>query len=170
MQNPHLIDNLALIRQGTENKFPVSCREFRVFLRPLTMDETTRVTNETAMELDRMPKASQTRITESSLYAKKVLQLASTPEPDSDVMGQITEYTLSKMTDREINFLFKQYAAGCDKLDPDFEFMTVKEIKELAEQLKKSPLAVTELSFLELTSLCRHLILEDSPEDKSLGG
>src|SRR5690242_11488152 len=95
------LQTLELMRMGTDARFPVQCKNYKVFLRPLTNQEIVEITNEVSQEISKMPQATQTRITEHTMYAKKVLEKASTDGPDSIVMGELTDYVLSRMTDRE---------------------------------------------------------------------
>jgi hypothetical protein len=72
---------------------------------------------------------------------------------------------LQSLTPDELHYLFKEYCAGADKLNPSLEKMPLERLQELVALAKKNPSALIELSFSELVNLSRHL-LECLPTDK----
>lgn len=156
---------LEQMRMGTDYRFPVVVRNFRVLLRPLTVIETTNILSDTQAETSRGK--TQNEVIWQVIFSIKTLTKASTTSPDSGD-PQLTEYTLQSFTPDELSYLFKEYVAVCDRVNPSLDQMPAEKLAELVEYAKKNPSQLIELSFLEVVNLCRHL-LADSPADKSHG-
>jgi len=154
-------DILDLMRMGIDARFPVQLREYKIFLRPLSVVELVKVSAEVAEALERQPKNNRNAIIEHTLYAQITLQAASTSHMDK-FDPQLPCALLQQLTIDELNHMFKQYVAGVDKIDPMLEKMSEERINELVAMAKKNPLILTEFSLLELVNACRHLI-ENQP-------
>lgn len=161
---------LEAMREGTNYRFNIRCRGLEFSARPLSCFEVVRATQEVADKIEELDHKYRNSITESLWMASKKLQKATTSEVGSNDY-KLTDYEIERMTPDEIDFLWKQYVAGCAKVNPCLEEMKNEDILALVAQVKKSPnlgLAVIDLSFLELANICRHLLTttEDSPMDK----
>jgi hypothetical protein len=168
MSGADRIEQLEMMRLGTEARFAVKCRGFSISLRPLTIAEENRVAVESQVALNEMPEHSQNRMYYDQFYTQKVLELASTSSPDN-YDPKLTSLMVSRMTVEEVLHLWKQYIAGKDRLNPSLEALPVDEVKKLVAALKKSPSDVIEHSFLELVNVCQFL-LNELPQDSLLGG
>lgn len=159
MKTPNdTLPELEAMRDGVEYKFPVTIRKFTVHLRPLTNMEIIHVAREVVEETRRMENASQ--VEESILTSHKQLEKASTSDPET-YDPKLTGVFLAKLTPGELDFLWKQYLAGCDRCNPSMEALNKDVVMQLVEQVKKSPnvqFALTDRSFLELVNISLHLI------------
>jgi hypothetical protein len=164
METPSIdrIDQIDAMRMGVDYRFPIKIRNFTILLRPLAVMETVQVASDVQEALNGLPKSMINQITEHTVLAKKTLIQASTT--DFDVKDpKISDYVLDRMTNDEIHYAFKQYVAGCDRVNPALEKMDKKELEEIVALLKKSQepersLALTELSFSHLVSLVAHFL------------
>lgn len=159
MSGADRIEQLELMRLGTQSRYAVKCRGFSVSLRPLTISEENRVAVEAQVELNKMPEHAQNRMFYDQIYTQKVLELSSTSDPDC-YDPKLTAYIVSKMTVEEVLHLWKQYIAAKDRLNPSLEAIPVEEVKEIIATLKKNPILVIERSFQELVNVCQHLLNE----------
>lgn len=153
-----MIEQLEQMRMGVDYRFPVQLRAFKVMLRPLSVSEMMECTSNTAQYISQISESQRTRVTEHLYFAKQILVKASTPEVDSNIQPELTDYLLSKMTNEEVQFLYKQYVAITDKCNPILEEMTIEEVKELVDEVKKNPSALIDLSFLDLVNIVRSLL------------
>lgn len=158
------MDQLDAMRLGTQARFPVRLRAFEAWLRPLTVAETVQLAAEVAEEIARKPMNQRNSITEHVVFSLKTLALASTSGPGHGD-PKLTELVLQELTPDELHYLFKEYCAGQDKLNPSLETMPAEKLHELVRLGKKNPAALIELSFSELVNTCRFL-LESAPTDK----
>lgn len=166
----HEYPNLALIRQGIEYNFVVKVRKLELLMRPLSIMEEDQITQEVILAMKDLEEVQKTSIRQTSLLSIKKLSRASTSDVGAKD-GKIHEIELERMTPGEIDSIFKQYVAGCDKLSPMLEDYDKETVKKWIEHLKKNStdMATTliESSFLELVAICRHLLTtEESPEAK----
>lgn len=151
------IKELDAMRMGTDYRFPCSIRGYSVVLRPLSNAETCQVAAEVMADLLKLPPSMQNPMQENTMLARRTLELAST----SDV--GMTDYKLpelvsSRMTNDELNFLFKQYVDVCDRVNPSLETLKPGELDKLVEALKKNPSERTELTRSQLLSLVSHFL------------
>jgi hypothetical protein len=166
------LDQLEAMRMGTEYRFPIQIREFRLAARPLTMSETLQIAAEVQEIMSKLPQNAKNALTEHTLLAKETIKLASTSDYGAND-PKITDYILDRMTPDEITHLFKQYVTGCDKVNPNLELIPADEIRGLVESIKRPyeekktaeasqevGLQLIELSFSQLVSVCRLLITE----------
>jgi DNA-directed RNA polymerase subunit F len=159
------LPQLDAMRQGTNYRIKIVVRQFVAYLRPLTMDETTKVVSEVAAYLSTVPQERRTPIFENGVLAKYTLKLASTSDEDKED-PQLGDLLLGKLTPDELQSIWKQYQKGLEMCDPDLEELPPEKLKEMVEDLKKNPSTMTELSFWELGNVCRYLIQEGQHEDK----
>lgn len=159
MENPNSIPELDAMRMGVDYRSNLKIRGLTIPVRPLACIEFVLIANDVATEMEDMPERQRTPFVEHLLVAKKSLQRASTPDPDSKVAPKLTDLVLDRMTAEEVEFAYKQYVAATERANPALEEMKAEEIQELAERVKKSPSELIELSFLQLVNLSRHLLL-----------
>lgn len=157
------IDQIDAMRMGVEYRFRIVCRGFSMLARPLSIGESVDVGTKVSERLAQMSEFEKNRLNEHSLLAYETLILASTSDFGTND-PKISEYILRRITPDELNFLFKQYVAECEKVNPCLELMKGDEIRDLVDSLKKNPpedLAsrLTGLSFIQVLSLCHSLLL-----------
>jgi hypothetical protein len=158
------MDSLELMRLGTDARFPVTLRKFEVWLRPLTVAETVKLSSEVADELNNKPHIARNAINEHVLFSIKTLSLASTSAPDKGD-PKLTSYVLENLTPDELAYLFKCYCQICDRVNPALEELSVERLNQLVREAKKNPAILIELSFSDVASVCRAL-LASLPEDR----
>lgn len=164
------LPEVEAMRMGIAYRFPISLRAFKMEVRPLTMSETIQVKQEVVRVLGSLPTNQRTPLEEHTLLARETLKLASQSDVGSGDFG-ITDAMLDNMRPEEIRYLMKEYVKVVDKCDPCFEEMSIEELEELVDYLKKeskkNPLALTEFSFSQLVSVARYLMTkEESREGK----
>lgn len=151
-------DHLELMRLGVDARFTVKLRGFAIPLRPLSVAETNQVVCEVAAEISTVPDHARNRLIENTIYAKKTLIRAS-----GDDMGngqKLTDLVLSRMMPSELEFLLKEYIAGCDRVSPSLETLPEDELRAMVAKVKKTPSTVIDLSFYQLANVCRFLLSE----------
>lgn len=167
MTEPVQIEQIQAMRMGVDYKHVISIRDFKVQVRPLAMTETLVVAQNVSLAFEKLPVEGRTRLAEHLLLAKETLKMASKPDYNSTVEPALTDYVMNLMTNDELSYLHKQYVSVMDKVNPALEELPVEEVKTMVEEVKKNPLAVIELSFLEVVNMVRFLVTkEDSLPDK----
>ncbi len=151
-------DQLTKMRMGCDYRFPVLIRKFSVLLRPLTNTETIEVTNQVFARMAGMSEHQKNRINENSIVAKETLKLASTEQPDSKDIPQLTDPILDRLTNEELSFIYDEYVAICDKCNPSFDLLPKEAIEKLVEEAKKKPTDLTGFSLLQLASMVNYFI------------
>lgn len=160
------MDLLSQMRAGTDLKFPARLKNATINLRVLSISEMMSIYNEVSSRLVEMPATAQNRISENLILAKCILRTASTEKPGRPAEeAKLSEYLLDQLTDAEILYLYRQWVAHNDKVNPSLEEMPHEELMRLVEEVKKNHLELTELSISQLTSLVRYLLnKEESPQ------
>lgn len=159
------IDQIDAMRMGVDYRFRIMCRGFSMNARPLSIGESVDVATKVSERLESMSDVEKNRLNEHSLLAYETLILASTTDYGTND-PKISEYILKRLTPDELNYLFKQYVAECDKVNPCLELMKAEDIQDLLMVLKKSPREdlvsrLTGLSFLQHLSLLDHFLKGD---------
>jgi hypothetical protein len=169
MENNYLkktdfIPELEAMRAGVDFKFRVNLRKYQLTLRPLSTVEYTNMISDVMEKLQNIPEHLRSRLTENLLIAKETLKIASTPDVGSTVVG-ITDYILNLMTSDEIQYLYSEYVAVVDRVNPSLEEMSKEDVDRLVEDLKKKSvqekelgLQLTELSHWQLINVARRLL------------
>lgn len=155
-ENHSIDDILAALRMGVDYVFTIKLRALEIKVRPLSLVEHVNVVNDVQAEMSKKPSTAQNGLTESSLLAARILELAST-----DVTGgasRLPAAVLERMTNDEVAALHKAYIAGCDILDPSVEQLTVERLEELVEAAKKNDGALAGLPSPHLAMLVRYLL------------
>lgn len=164
--NPHdRIEQIDAMRMGVDYHFQIKVRGFNLTVRPLSIQETIQVASNVMERYKATPVTGQNSLTEHIYLAQETLKLAST------TMGKgndpkITDYVMKEMTPDEIQYIFKQYVSGCDKVNPALELMKISEVEALVEDIKKNStgasvelgLQLIERSFSELVSITHFLL------------
>ena len=156
------IEQLDAMRLGVDYRMEIKVRGFRIMVRPLAISESLQVAALVQDELMKLPKNAQNRLTEHVILAKETMKVASTSDVGKND-PRITDMVMMGMTNDEIHFLFKQYVAACDKVNPALELMKPQEIQELVEDIKKKEgeelvLQLIELSFSQLVSMAQYFL------------
>lgn len=157
------IDQIDAMRMGVNYRLPLKIRGFQMTVRPLAIQETLQVAATVQDELSKLPSNAQNRLSEHFILAKETLKLASTSDVGK-ADPRITDLILTQMTNDELHYLFKQYVAACDKVNPALEMLTPPDVQTLVDELKKNKdetelaLALTELSFSDLASLAHYFL------------
>lgn len=154
------IPQLEAMRLGVFYRQPISIRGFSLSVRPLTHMEMVGCTQNVAEKISRMPMAFQNAVAEHSMLCKEILVLASTSDVGAND-PMITEYILDRMTNEELEFLFKQYVSICDKCNPALDSLPKEELERLVAEVKKKPDQATQLSFTQLVSIVRSLLTSE---------
>lgn len=152
------LQDLDKMRMGIEYKFKVQIRGYNVELRPIEVGEQMEINREVMEWSANTPPALRNAMDENFMLAKKILEKASMTDPERKVIGPIAEFLLQKMTVDEMMFMYRQYLDGVARVNPALEEMTAEQLKEIAEEVKKSPERLTDLSSWQLLNLARHLI------------
>lgn len=152
---------LDAMRQGVDYHLEISCRDYVVTVRPLTMKETVEVATRVNDAILKLPEHARTRIMESTLLAKETLKLATKSDVDSADQPRLTDYIMDRMTPEELQFIHRQYVQAIDRVNPVMETLPKERLDELVGAIKKNETALTDLSFLELANVCRCLIRGD---------
>lgn len=156
--------NIDKMRAGVDARFSIKMRQWRGLMRPLSIYEQNVIVAEVTQDLQQKPKAQQNGMMENSLLSIKILARASTSDVDkTDFM--LTELELQKLTAKEIEFLYAEYVAACDRMNPRIEELSKAEIDVLIDECKKKeaglPSALTELSFWQLWNVARSSLTPD---------
>lgn len=150
---------LALMRAGVEYSFEISIRQFRLKVRPLTNLEIIQATSDAADAYSKLPEKQQLSVSASLLNAMYQLERASASDVGEN--SELPLAVLQMMNPEEVNHLWKQYCRVMDKVNPDFQTMSVENLDLMVEELKKNsdPLSLlTDLSISNLIELCRRLL------------
>jgi hypothetical protein len=158
------IEQIEQIRHGIDYRFVIQVRAFQMLARPLSMSETVEVANTVSATLQKIPEIARNRLVENTVLAKQTLITASTSDVGAND-PKVTELILDRMTPEEIQAIFKQYLAGCDRCNPSLEKMSKDDLLALVDDIKKNAptpealdLVLTRLSHLHLLNLTSFLL------------
>lgn len=152
------------MRMGVDYRFPIRVRNFTVLVRPVSMGETVQIYQEVAMYLENLQGVARNSIAEKTSHAKQTLMYASMTDVGTND-PKLTGPIIDRMTPDELIGIFKQYVAGCDRVNPSLERMPPEELAELIAELKKKQLppdelalVLTELTLSQLASMANYLL------------
>lgn len=148
------------MRQGVEYRGVIAIRGFKVFVRPLSISETSQVAGEVISEMEELPAQFRTSLTENLLLAKKYLVLATTSEVGKSD-PKLSTLVLDRCTPDEIQCLYDQYLEVVERVNPKLEELGSEEIDALVTEVKKNPSVRTDLSRSQLASLVGRLLSID---------
>ncbi len=156
------LSEIEAMRMGTEYSFPVQLRKFSINLRPISNAETMQCYGDVADYINSLSPSRRTKIEEDNALAREFLKKASSPS-DQPNAPRLTDPILSAMTNDEMMYLYKEWQATCDRVNPSLEKMPIDKLKELVEDIKKNPpedlvYQLTELSFGQLVNLATYLL------------
>lgn len=151
------IPQIDAMRFGVDLRLDVTLRNFSLTVRPLSIMEQMQVAAKVVDKFKMLPPSAQNNLSETMITAKETLIVASTSDVGKED-PKISDYILDRMMPSEVSFLWKQYMAACDKVNPVIEKMPADQLEQLISALKKNTLELTELSFQELVNICQHLI------------
>ncbi len=164
-------DILRALRFGVEYTFTIKVRQLEVVVRPLSLTERVRITNDVLADMSKLPVEQRTGLAESSLLAIRTIELATTPEPHSKVAPTLPAQLLERFTNDEVAALYKAYQDGLELLDPSMETLTTERLMELVAVAKKNPSVLRELPRPHLESIAVFLLTTATlPEASTSGG
>lgn len=174
MEKKSTIPEIEAMRMGVDYSFSVSLRRFTCILRPLANSELLRAYASVHEYVRKIPESRRTKIEEDNALARELLKLASADY--GKPFGTVTDTVLDEMTTEEIMFLYSEWQAICDKVNPRLEELPVDVIKEMVEDVKKNTpkdlaYQLTGFSFWQMRSILRYLLTkEELPKDSQSGG
>lgn len=167
--NPSLqIPELEAMRMGVTYTWQIQLRNWKAVVRPLSIKEKLEVSHDVAAELARMPSSKRTSLTEHTLLARETLKRA-TCSSSTAYDPKLSDPILDEMTGDELLYVYDQYCAAEERVNPKLELMSKEQMQELVDEIKKkgsSASLLTELSFLQLVSLAHYFLSQESPQDK----
>jgi len=175
MDQRKTIPEIEAMRMGVDYSFSISLRGFPVDLRPLSNSETMRAFSSVNTYVRGLPEFQRGQLVEDNAKAREFLKLASS-QYGQPLTAKITDTVLDEATNDEIMYLYREWLAVCDKVNPNLQEMPVEHVKALVEEVKKNTpkdLAsqLTELSFWQMRSILTYLLTnEESPTDSASGG
>lgn len=157
------IDRADAMRMGTSYKTEIPLGDGRsITVRPLTIMETMQAAANVVEKMKSMPESWKTRMTEHMYTAREMLKYASTSDVGKND-SSVNDEMLNTMTPDQLQFVYRQFVAVLDKVNPCLEMMKPEELEQLVLELKKnspeelvSPL--TELTFLQAINLVRYFL------------
>jgi hypothetical protein len=165
--------NLALIRQGIEYRFQIKIGQLVLLMRPLSITEEDRITQDVIDEMKNLPEEKKTSLKQSALLSIKKLETAQTSDVNKKDW-KMSQMELSYLTPGELEYIFKNYMAGCDKINPGIETFSRDQVSQWVDALKKSSsdleMILIESSFHQLAAICRHLLSTSELPADSLPG
>ena len=151
------IQQIEAMRMGVSYRGTLRLRDFTVRVRPISNMEETEIISSVVERMKASPEHYRNRQTEQLLYARLLLEKASTSDVGAND-PQLTEYILARMTNGELLCLLKDYNAFCDAVNPQLDEMSKDEIMRLVDEVKKSPDLATSYSRLEMLNVIRFLV------------
>jgi hypothetical protein len=160
--------NRDLIRHGINFRFDIKLRKLSLNVRPLSTMEEDSISQSVLDDLEKLPEHKRTSLKQSALLSIKKLEMAQTSDINMKD-SKMTAVELQTLTPGELQFLFKEYIAGCDKVNPKIESFSQEELAKWVDHLKKNSseaeTTLIESSFYTLVGLCLHLLTQpESPE------
>lgn len=149
--------DLEAMKFGVETRERVRICGRYFHMRPLSISETNQVTSDVKKRFMDLEEWEQHDQNYASMLSKATLVQASTSEPGK-YDPHLTDKLLDKLTADELGKAYKDYLFIVNRVNPMLEEMSADAVRELVEQVKKSPEGLIELSFLQLTSMVRSLL------------
>lgn len=154
---PQSIHDINAMRDGVDYSFTIKVRSFDIKLRPLSLYETRQANIDMIQDIKGNPEILQNALEQNLSTAKHILRYASTTDVGKKD-SPLTDEFFERMTPDELQFLFKQYRDGLDKVNPSLEEITKEEIQSLIEEVKQDPLVLITYSRLQLSGLVGHML------------
>lgn len=142
-------DLLAMMREGVKAIHEIKLRSFTCQVRVLSIDEMNLVRRDALKQAiaDKGDEVDKNLITQ-----KTILKLCST-SPASGNVPMLTDKLLGMLSTDEINYLYDEYMAVLDKVNPALESISHEVFRELVDSLKKNLLSVNDLSIRQLRAI-----------------
>lgn len=158
---------LAKARAGTQEIHTISLRDLTIPVRVLSIDEINAIRRQAAMN-SAMRQGDET---DRNLETQKtVLRMATTVKVGGVPM--LPEKLMNLFSMDELKYLYEEYLAIMDTVNPSLEFMSPEQFRALVDALKKNTISSKELSFRQLRAisiayvdLLQRLDAQDSPPD-----
>lgn len=139
---------LGKLRAGVKATHEIKCRELVVPVRVLSIDEFNEVRRHSIAHAT----AKNGDETDKNLQAQKLtLKLASSLTEGVPLLG---DKLLSKLSLDEINFLYEEYLAVMDSVNPSLASISDEEFRAIVDALKKNLTSSRKLSLLQLRAIC----------------
>lgn len=142
-------DILAKMRAGIKETYEIRMREMVIPVRVLSIDEVNNIRRE-ALTNALIAKGDET---DKNVHIQKItLKLASTIGKGSGpILG---DRLLSMLTVDEINYLYEEYIAVMDRVNPSLESIPPEQFGMLVDALKKNLVFARDLSLRQLRAIC----------------
>lgn len=142
-------DLLQKLRAGTDEVHEVIMRGVSIPVRVLSQSEYNRIRKD-SIQATVMEDGDETD--KNIRIQKATLMLASTLKHGAAPM--LSDKLLDKMTNDELSFLYEEYVAKMDTVNPRLEQMSEDEFKAIVEALKKNSVTSKDLSIRQLRAIC----------------
>lgn len=150
--------NFSAMRCGVTYRFKVPFKDGFVWLRPLANEEIIEATGECASRLSKMTEFERNRIAENVILARIYLSKASREYGKTE--GGVTEHQLAKLSNEELLFLYGEWIAVCEKVNPKVEDIPKEEVMRLVEEAKKNPSDLMDFSIHQLAAMVHSFLVE----------
>lgn len=139
-------DQLKAMRLGVDYQFTIKIRALSMRVRPLSMAEQVKVTNDVTEVLLASKPNERNSLNESALLAKEMLKLATKESDKTKLENGISNALLERMTPDEIMYFYEQYRDGVNAVNPAVEDLDDAKISVFVEEAKKNGSLLNELS------------------------
>lgn len=151
-------DLLAAMRMGTSYTFAIAIRQFTLPVSLLSMAEQVNIATDVLAAMSNAPQVQRHSLNESHLIAKETLKRASALAAKGQTGMILSDQLLDKMTTDEVLFLYDQYRAGAEKLNPAVSDLSDEKLRELVDLAKKNPASLSDLSRQALEKVALFLL------------
>lgn len=142
-------DLLKKLRFGTEEVHTIVMRGVEIPVRVLSQSEYNKIRKD-AIQATVVEGGDETD--KNIRIQKATLMLASTLRHGQAPM--LSDKLLDKLSNDELSFLYEEYVAKVDSVNPKLEQMTDDEFKAIVEALKKNTISSRDLSLRQLRGIC----------------
>ena len=151
MSNPILTseDIVRKMRAGTKEVHQIRLGEQDIPVRVLSINETNRIRQE-AIKKTLLEKGDE--VDRNVVIQKLTLKLASTIPRDG--VPILSEKVLDDLSVDEVNYLYSEYVAAMESVNPSIERIEPKEFALLVELLKKNHVSSKDLNLRQLKAIC----------------
>lgn len=163
MSTGHENDDVDAMRMGVEYSFevgfPRSAKRYR--LRPISNSEMMQVYHNVWEHCAKLPISARNKVSEDHATAREILKQASSPF--GEYVPSITDPVLDGLTMDQVTFLYKEWLATCERVNPNVDKMTTEQLQGIVDLVKKNnpedlEYQLTDLSFWQLRNLASYLL------------
>jgi hypothetical protein len=141
---------LAKMRAGTEEVYEIQMRELTIPVRVLSVDEFNEIRRDAKKFAAATPGSD---VTDEHLHVQKTtLKLASRVTRGG--VPLLGDKLLGLLTIDEVNFLYDEYIAIMDRVNPNTESLTPEQFQALVDALKKNTITSSDLGLRQLKAIC----------------